>query len=104
MSKIKKINGVQVPPLLYDKRYFKGAFIAAMIGLTGVLISFGRFIIYFHDSTKNITETDIWEVLVISLFLLALFLPTSIILYSSYTIMRILDTLIDNSANNSTNK
>jgi hypothetical protein len=102
MSKIKIINGIQVPPLFYKKRYFKGAFIAAMIGLAGVLISIGRFVIYFHGSTKNVTETDIWEVLVVSLFLLAIFLPASLLFYFSHKIMRIIDTLIEKSTDDST--
>ena len=92
MHKIKIINGVRVLPLLYEKRYFKGAFIVAMIGLIGLLISLGRFIIYFDNST-NITETDVWELFVMSLFLFAMFLPTFLILYISHTIMKIMDTL-----------
>jgi len=104
MNRVKIINGVKVPPLFYDKSCFKGAFIGAMIGLAGIVISIGSFIIYFSDSTGNIAETDVWELFVLSLFLLAMFLPTSLMLYASYTIMRIIDTLIDDSADNSTNK
>lgn len=96
MSKIKNINGVKVPPLFYEKRWFKGAFISAMIGLAGVTISLVRYLIYFNNSEKNITETDVWEIFVLSLFILAMSLPTSLILYFSHTIIKILENLTEN--------
>jgi len=95
MGKIKIIKGVKIPPLFHDKSCFKGAFIVAMMGLAGAAISIGRYIFYFHDSGKSISETDAWEVLVISLFLLAMFLPSALMLYFSHTIVKIIEALVE---------
>ena len=103
MNKIKIIYGVKVPPLFYDKSFFKVTFIAAMIGLAGIAISLGSYVICFHDSIENISSTDIWELLVISLFLFAMFLPTSLILYFSYTIMKIVENMAEKSTNKTVN-
>jgi TRAP-type C4-dicarboxylate transport system permease small subunit len=94
-SKIKSISGVQIPPLFYKKHNYKGALIVAIIGLLGSLLSLGKFV-WFSDSAKNITDTDTWETLVLSLFLVALFLPLSGILYFASMVTEILDTLTDN--------
>ena len=91
---IKVIKNHRIPPLFYKKNNYKLPLACAMFGVLGCLIFLGK--LAFSDYSDNIefTQNDFIG-LGISMFAFGMFLPMSLILYVSSTLLEIIESIVD---------
>ncbi len=91
---VKVIKNHRIPPLFYKKGYYKQSLALAMFGLLGYLIFLGK--LAYSDYSDNIEFTQVEFIgLGASMFIFGMFLPMTLILYVSSTLLEIIESIVN---------
>lgn len=100
---VKVIKNHRILPLFYKKNYYKQPLSISIFGLFGCLIFLAKLVCSEYSDNITFTENDLIG-LGASMFFLGTFLPTSLILYVSSTLVEIIESIVNDNQSLSENK
>ena len=91
---VKVIKKHRILPLFYKKNYYKQPLSIAIFGLLGCLIFLVKFVCSDYSDNIKFTENDLIG-LGASMFAFGMFLPITLILYVSITLLEIIESIVN---------
>jgi len=90
----KIIKNHRIPPLFYEKNYYKQRLAVAMLGLIGGLVFLVKFVCSGYYDNITFTQRDLLG-LAVALSLFGTLLPCALVLYVSSTLIEIIESIVN---------